>query len=84
MRYTAEFSDVTAESNRRVADLMSLHPAFSGAGLPREKALEICTTTVVAVNSLQDRMLADDSLDFDACMSEAKRMVKGYFASYVD
>ena len=74
---------MTAVSNERVADLMSLHPAFSRAGIPREKALEICTTTVTAVNALQDRVLANDDLDFDACLEETKRLVKGYLGSYV-
>lgn len=84
IRFTAEFAEVTEASNERVADLMSLHPAFARAGLSREKTIEICRTTVTAVNALQDRVLADERLDFDSCLDETKRLVKGYFGSYVD
>jgi AcrR family transcriptional regulator len=83
IRFTPEFAEVTAESNARVATLMSQHPAFEGAGIPSDKAREICVTTVTAVNALQDRVLADDGLDFDACLDETKRLVKGYLGSYV-
>jgi len=84
IRFTPEFAEVTAISNDRVATLMSQHPAFSGAGMSHDRALEICSTTVTAVNALQDRVLADDGLDFDSCLEEAKRLVKGYLGSYVD
>lgn len=83
IRFTAEFAEVTAISNARVATLMSRHPAFAEAGIPPAKAREICSTTVTAVNALQDRVLADEGLDFDACLEETKRLVKGYLGSYV-
>jgi AcrR family transcriptional regulator len=83
IRFTAEFAQVTAASNERVADLMSLHPAFGRAGIPRAKALQICRTLVTAVNALQDRALADELLDFDALVEEATRLAKGYLGSYL-
>jgi AcrR family transcriptional regulator len=84
IRFTPEIAEVTAVSNDRVADLMSLHPAFARAGMSRDKAFEICPTTVTAVNALQDRVLADDGLDFDSCLEETKRLVKGYLGSCVE
>jgi AcrR family transcriptional regulator len=83
IRFTPEFAEVTAISNDRVADLMSRHPAFARAGMSHEKALAICSTTVTAVNALQDRVLADARLNFESCLEETKRLVKGYLGSYV-
>jgi AcrR family transcriptional regulator len=83
IRFTPEFADVTAASNERVADLMSLHPAFGRAGIARPKALEICRTVVTAGNALQDRALADERLDFESLVEETKRLVKGYLGSYL-
>jgi AcrR family transcriptional regulator len=84
IRFTPEFAEVTAISNDRVADFMSQHPAFDQAGLSRKKTFEICSTTVTAVNALQDRVLADEGLDFESSLEEAKRLVKGYLGSYVE
>ena len=39
IRFTPEFAEVTTLSNDRVADLMSLHPAFARAGIARAKAV---------------------------------------------
>lgn len=83
IRFTGEFAEVTEASNRRVADLMSIHPGFAQAGIPRNKALEICRTAVTAVNALQDRTLAEASPDFDSWLDETKRLVKGYLGTYV-
>lgn len=83
VRFTDEFAELTAASNERVADLMSLHPAFSRAGLGRAKALEICRTVIIAANALQDRVLADEILDRDAWVEETKRLVKGYLGTYL-
>lgn len=83
IRFTGEFAEVTAASNDRVADLMSLHPVFGRAGISREKAREICRTVVTAANALQDRALADDGLDFDALVEETRRLVKGYVGTYL-
>jgi len=83
MRFSPEFAEVTLASNERVADLMSLHPAFGRAGLSRAQALEICRTAVTAVNALQDRALADESLDFEAAILECQRLAKGYLATYL-
>jgi hypothetical protein len=74
---------VTAASNERVADLMSLHPAFGRAGIARAKALAICRTVVTAGNALQDRALADERPDFEALVEETQRLVKGYLGSYL-
>ena len=83
IRFTGEFAEVTNTSNERVADLMSRHPGFAQSGIPREKALDICRTTVTAVNALQDRALAQESPDFDSWLEETKRLVKGYLGTYV-
>jgi len=83
IRFTPEFVEVTAASNERVADLMSLHPAFGRAGISRAKALEICRVVVTAGNALQDRALADESPDFPALVEETQRLVKGYLGSYL-
>jgi AcrR family transcriptional regulator len=83
MRFTPEFAEITQASNERVADLMSLHPAFGRAGISRAQALEICRTAVTAVNALQDRALADESLDFEAAILECQRLAKGYLATYL-
>jgi AcrR family transcriptional regulator len=83
IRFTPEFFEVTAASNERVADLMSLHPAFGRAGIDRAKALGICRTVVTAGNALQDRALADDKLDFESLVEETKRLVKGYLGTYL-
>jgi AcrR family transcriptional regulator len=83
MRFTPEFAEITAASNERVADLMSLHPAFGRAGLSRNSALDICRTAITAVNALQDRAIADESLDFEAAVLECQRLAKGYLATYL-
>lgn len=83
MRFTPEFAEITAASNERVADLMSLHPAFGRAGLSRASALAICRTAVTAVNALQDRAIADESLDFESAIVECQRLAKGYLATYL-
>jgi AcrR family transcriptional regulator len=83
MRFTPEFAEVTAASNQRVADLMSLHPAFARAGLSRARALEICLTAVTAVNALQDRAIADEGLDFERALVECQRLAKAYVATYL-
>jgi AcrR family transcriptional regulator len=83
IRFTGEFAEVTAASNERVADLMSLHPAFGRAGLSRAKALDICRTLITAANALQDRALADEKADFDALVEETQRLVKGYLSTYL-
>jgi len=83
MRFTPEFAEITVASNERVADLMSLHPAFGRAGLSRASALGICRTAVTAVNALQDRAIADESLDFEAAIVESQRLAKGYLATYL-
>jgi AcrR family transcriptional regulator len=83
IRFTTEFVEVTAASNERVADLMSLHPAFGRAGISRAKALEICRVVVTAGNALQERALADESPDFPALVEETQRLVKGYLGTYL-
>ena len=83
MRFTPEFAEITAASNERVADLMALHPAFARAGLSRASALTICRTAVTAVNALQDRAIADESLDFESSIVECQRLAKGYLATYL-
>jgi AcrR family transcriptional regulator len=83
IRFTGEFAEVTAASNERVADLMSLHPGFGRAGISRPKALEICRTVITAANALQDRALADERGDFDALVEETQRLVKGYLSTYL-
>jgi AcrR family transcriptional regulator len=83
IRFTGEFAEITATSNERVADLMSLHPAFSRAGFSREKALVICRMIVTAANAIQDRLLAEDAPDFETWLEETKRLVKGYVATYM-
>ena len=83
IRFTGEFAEVTKASNQRVADLMSIHPGFAHAGIPRRKALEICRTAVTAVNALQDRALSESSPDFESWLEETKRLVKGYLGTYV-
>jgi AcrR family transcriptional regulator len=83
IRFTGAFAEVTAASNERVADLMSLHPAFARAGLSRERSLEICRTVVVAANAVQDHVLAQDLLDVDTWLAETRRLVKGYLSSYL-
>ncbi|MDX1648903.1 MAG: TetR/AcrR family transcriptional regulator [Myxococcota bacterium] len=83
IRYTPEFAQITADSNERVADLMSLHPAFARAGLSRDKALVICRTVVTAANAIQDRLVAQEDADFEVWLEETKRLVKGYLATYV-
>jgi AcrR family transcriptional regulator len=83
MRFTPEFAEVTQASNQRVADLMSLHPAFGRAGLSQPRALEICLTAVTVVNALQDRAIADPSLDFEAAIVECQRVAKGYVGTYL-
>lgn len=83
IRFTGEFAEVTAASNERVADFMSLHPGFARAGIARAKALEICRTVVTAANALQDRALADERLDFEALVEETRRLVRGYLGTYL-
>jgi AcrR family transcriptional regulator len=83
MRHTPEFAEVTQASNQRVADLMSLHPAFGRAGLTRARALEICLTAVTAVNALQDRAIADEAAEFEAAIVECQRLARGYVATYL-
>ena len=83
MRFTPEFAEITAASNERVADLFSLHPAFGRAGLSRAAALSICRTATTAVNALQDRAIADESLDFESAIVECQRLVKGYLGTYL-
>jgi AcrR family transcriptional regulator len=83
MRFTPEFAEITAASNERVADLFALHPAFARAGLSRARSLTICRTAVTAVNALQDRAIADESLDFESAITECQCLTKGYLATYL-
>jgi hypothetical protein len=63
---------------------MAIHPGFAQAGISPSKSLEICQTAVTAVNALQDRALAEETLDYDSWLNETKRLVKGYLGTYVD
>jgi AcrR family transcriptional regulator len=83
IRFTTEFAAVTAASNDRVADMLSLHPEFGRNGISRSKAVQICRTVVTAVNALQDRALSDEHLDFDETLEETKRLVTGYLGTYL-
>jgi AcrR family transcriptional regulator len=83
IRFTPEFAEVTTLSNDRVADLMSLHPAFGRAGIGRAKAVAICRTVTTAANALQDRALAGEELDFEALIEETRRLVTGYLGTYL-
>lgn len=83
MRFTPEFAAITHASNERVADWMALHPGFARAGISRDHAILVCRTIVTAANALQDRILTDEALDFDAWLEETRRMVKGYLATYL-
>ncbi len=83
IRFTGEFAEITAASNERVADWMSLHPGFARAGIPRDHARVMCRLIVTAANALQDRILVDEELDFDAWLEETRRMVQGYLATYL-
>jgi AcrR family transcriptional regulator len=84
IRFTGEFAKITAASNERVADWISLHPGFARAGISRDHALVMCRIIVTASNALQDRILVDDGLDFDAWLEETKRVVKGYLGTYLN
>ena len=83
IRFTPEFAEVTTQSNDRVADLMSLHPAFGRARISHPKAVVICRTVMTAANALQDRALADEQLDFEVLLEETKRLVTGYLGTYL-
>jgi len=83
VRFTGEFHAVTAASNERVADWMSLHPAFRRAGLGREKALVICRLVITACNALQDRAVAGDRFLGDDWIEETKLLIKGYLSHYL-
>ena len=83
IRFTPEFAEVTTLSNDRVADLMSLHPAFGRAGIAHPKAVTICRTVMTAANALQDRALADEQLEFGELLEETKRLVTGYLGTYL-
>jgi hypothetical protein len=83
VRFTGEFHAVTVASNGRVAEWMSLHPAFARAGIGRAKALEICRVVITACNALQDSALADDGFLGEGWIEETKRLVRGYLAQYL-
>jgi AcrR family transcriptional regulator len=83
IRFTAEFAEVSAASNDRVADLMSLHPAFTRSGISRTKAVSICRTVVTAANALHDRALTDERVDFQELLDETKRLIVGYIGTYL-
>lgn len=83
MRFTEEFAEITHASNERVADLMSLHPAFARAGLSRARALEVCRTVVTAVNALQDRALSQEAGEFEVWLAETQRLARGDLATYL-
>ncbi len=84
IRATGEFGYVSGDSNERMIELMSLHPAFARAGLDRDRTLLICRGVVTAVNAFQDEALAlEDDAEFDAWMGEACRLVKAYFETYL-
>ena len=83
IRFTPEFGAVSATSNERVADIMSLHPAFSRAGIGHDQAMRICRTLITAANALQESALAGDGLDFADLLEETKRLVTGYLATYL-
>jgi hypothetical protein len=58
IRFTTGFMEVMATSNERVADLMSLHPAFGRAGISRAQALEICRVVATPPASRRSRRAA--------------------------
>lgn len=83
VRFTGAFAEITDASNERVADLMSLHPAFARTGLGRDRVRMICRTLVTVANALQDRILDSDD-DFQVWRDETKRLAKGYLATYLE
>jgi len=83
LRYTPEFARVTMESNERMANMMALHPAFVRAGIGRDRASDICHVAITAGNAVQDRILSDDSLDFDFWLEEMRQMIKNYLAGHL-
>lgn len=82
IRHTGEFAAITTASNDRLADLFALHPAFAKAGVPQHRAATICRVLVTAFNALQDRVLAEDELDFERWREETRTLVKSYLAVY--
>ena len=83
IRFTGEFHAVTTASNERVADWMSLHPAFAQAGIGRAKALQICRVLITACNALQDRAIAEEGSLGESWIEETKLLVKGYLSNYL-
>lgn len=83
LRSTPEFNAVAEASNRRVEELLALHPGFARAGIPRDQVRVICRTLVTASNALQDRMLSEPRAEFEIWREEARRLVKGYLSVYL-
>ena len=83
LRSTPEFASVAEASNRRVEELIALHPGFARAGIDRDQVRVICRTLVTASNALQDRILGEPRDEFELWREETRRLVKGYLATYL-
>ena len=84
VRPTAEFREITDESNDRVAALMALHPALR-AVIPPDRIQLVTRSAIKAVNALQDWALSVDDPELAAqIVEEMKILLKGYLAVYMD
>ena len=84
VRPTAEFREITDESNDRVAALMALHPALQ-AIIPPDRIQLVTRSAIKAVNALQDWALSVDDPELAAqIVEEMKTLLKGYLAVYMD
>jgi len=84
VRPTAEFREITDESNDRVAALMALHPALQ-AIIPPDRIQLVTRSAIKAANALQDWALSVDDPELAAqIVKEMKILLKGYLAVYMD
>lgn len=83
VRPTAEFREITDESNDRVAALMALHPGLQSA-IPADRIELVTRSAIKAANALQDWALSIDDADVAAeIVEEMKTVLKGYLAVYM-
>lgn len=83
VRPTAEFREITDESNDRVAALMAHHPALQEI-IPPDRIQLVTRSAIKAANALQDWALSvDDPELFSQIVAEMKILLKGYLAVYM-
>ena len=84
VRSASEFQTMKVESNERLIELVSLHPAFARAGIEREQAQGLCRAIIWSTSGILDgALLMDDDERYETMANEARVLARSYLEAYV-